>query len=116
MSTAFAGILPLRMNKRLEMLERLTASGTADSFGWYALALEYRKLGRIDDALRTFEALSEKDPDYLPLYLMAGQMLTAAGRRDEAVPWLERGLSLARRIGNGQAAGELEQALDLARD
>jgi tetratricopeptide (TPR) repeat protein len=103
------------MNKRLEMLERLTASGTADSFGWYALALEYRKLERIEDALRTFEALAERDPDYLPMYLMAGQMLTASGRANEAEPWLERGLLLARRSGNMQAAGELEQALELAR-
>jgi tetratricopeptide (TPR) repeat protein len=104
------------MNKRLEMLERLTASGTADSFGWYALALEYKKLGRTDDALKTFEALAERDPDYLPMYLMAGQLLTGAGRPGEAIGWLERGLDLARRVGNGQAAGELQQALELARD
>lgn len=104
------------MNKRLEMLERLTASGSADSFGWYALALEYRKLSRVDDALRTFDALAERDPDYLPMYLMAGQMLTAVGRPSEARSWLEKGLALARRVGNGQAAGELEQALELAHD
>ena len=104
------------MNKRLDMLVQLVASGTADSFGWYALALEYRKLGRIDDALKTFEALSERDPDYLPMYLMAGQMLTEADRLVDAVWWLERGLALARRVGNSQAAGELEQALDLVRD
>jgi tetratricopeptide (TPR) repeat protein len=104
------------VNKRLDMLVQLVASGTADSFGWYALALEYRKLGRIDDALKTFEALSERDPDYLPMYLMAGQMLTEADRLVDAVWWLERGLALARRVGNSQAAGELEQALDLVRD
>ena len=104
------------MNKRLDMLVRLVASGTADSFGWYALALEYRKLGRVDDALKTFEALAEKDPDYLPMYLMAGQMLTEADRLVDAVWWLESGLALAKRVGNSQAAGELEQALELVRD
>jgi tetratricopeptide (TPR) repeat protein len=97
------------------MLERLAASGSADSFGWYALALEYRKLGRIADALRTFDTLVERDPDYLPMYLMAGQMLIELDRRTEAATWLERGLALARKLGNSQAAGELEQALELAR-
>ena len=30
------------MNKRLEMLEKMTNSGQADSFAWYGLAMEYR--------------------------------------------------------------------------
>jgi predicted Zn-dependent protease len=99
------------MNKRLEMLEKMTASGQADSFAWYALAMEYRKEARIDDALRTFEALRERDPDYLAMYLMAGQMLNAASRGGEAKAWLEQGIALAREKGDGKALGELESEL-----
>lgn len=99
------------MNKRLEMLEKMVSSPNADSFARYALAMEYRKLGRSADALRAFEQLRERDGDYLPQYLMAGQLLLQEGRRDEARAWLEQGIAVARRQGNGQALGELESAL-----
>ena len=99
------------MNKRLEMLEKMVASGSADSFARYALALEYRKEKRIDDSLAAFTTLREKDPDYLPMYLMAGQLLIEAARGPEAKPWLEAGIELARRKGDSKALGELETAL-----
>jgi tetratricopeptide (TPR) repeat protein len=99
------------MNKRLSMLEKMTASGSADSFAWYALGLEYRKEARIDDALRAFEALRERDRDYLPMYLMVGQMLSEAARPADARPWLEQGIALARARGDSKAVGELEAEL-----
>ena len=102
------------MNKRLEMLEKLTRSGTADSFAWYALAMEYRKEKQTELALGTFATLRERDPDYVPMYLMAGQVLLEAGRDAEAVPWLEQGIEKARARGDMKALSELEQALVLA--
>ncbi len=101
------------MNKRLEMLEKLVAAGQADSFGRYALAMEYRKEQRVAEALAVFEALRKADPDYLPMYLMAGQLLIDASRPADARPWLEQGLALAKRKGDGKAAGEIEAALAL---
>jgi tetratricopeptide (TPR) repeat protein len=98
-------------NKRLALLERLIESGTADSFAHYGLAMEYKKLGRIDDALSAFTSLSEKDPAYVPQYLMAGQMLAAADRAEEARTWLEQGIAQAQRTGNSHALSELEGAL-----
>lgn len=99
------------MNKRLAFLEQTTRAGTADSFAWYALGLEYRKEGRMDDALGAFRSLRERDAGYLPLYLMAGQALIEAGRGSEAVEWLEAGIRLAREKGDGKTLGELESAL-----
>lgn len=99
------------MNKRLEMLEKLTSSGKADSFAWYALALEYKKEKNFDRALATFQKLRELDADYVPMYLMAGQMLMELERGSEAVPWLQQGLQKARALGDTKAAGELEHAL-----
>ncbi|HTQ07229.1 MAG TPA: tetratricopeptide repeat protein [Polyangiaceae bacterium] len=103
------------MNKRLAFLEATTQAGTADSFAWYALALEYRKEQRLDDAARAFVSLRAKDPGYLPLYLMAGQTLVEAGKPGEAAEWLEAGIVLARERGDSKTLGELESALaDLA--
>jgi predicted Zn-dependent protease len=99
------------VNKRLAFLEQTTRAGSADSFAWYALALEYRKEQRFDDAVAAFRSLREKDAGYLALYLMAGQTLIEAGRPGDAREWLEAGSALARARGDGKTLGELESAL-----
>jgi len=102
---------PGEPNKRLVLLERLLKSGQADSFAHYGLAMEYKKLGRIDDALSVFATLRQKDGAYVPQYLMAGQMLAGAGRSAEARDWLEQGIAQAQSAGNTHALSELEGAL-----
>jgi predicted Zn-dependent protease len=77
------------MNKRLLMLEKMVDSGQADSFARYALALEYKKDGQLESAIKAFAALRATDPNYLPQYLMAGQMLIDAGKKEEARDWLQ---------------------------
>ena len=98
-------------SKRLEVLIKMTSSPQADSFAWYALALEYKGLGRVDDALSTFAALRQKDAAYVPMYLMCGTMLIEANRRAEAKEWLLAGIGAARGKGDTHAAGEIEAAL-----
>jgi predicted Zn-dependent protease len=98
-------------SKRLEVLIKMTSRPDADSFAWYALALEYKGLGRVDDALATFTTLRAKDDSYVPMYLMCGTMLIEAGRRDEAKEWLTTGLTAAKKKGDSHAAGEIEGAL-----
>ena len=98
-------------DKRLAMLEELTAKGEADAFSWYALAMEYQSFGRVDDAFKAFVALRDKDETYVPMYLMCGTMLLGAGRTAEGREWLESGLLRAREKGDTHAASELEDAL-----
>src|SRR5438552_6000076 len=100
------------MTKRLALLEKIVAANTADSFTVYALAMEYRSLGRAEDALRTFEDLRKKDAKYVPMYLMAGQLLVEMGRPQEARQWFEAGIEAADRAGDGKAKGELIAALE----
>jgi predicted Zn-dependent protease len=99
------------VSKRLAYLEKLTSEGATDPFVWYGLALEYKTLGRLDDALRTFTSLRERAPDYVPMYLMCGQMLADAGKSD-ARGWLEAGVTVARAKRDTHALGEIEAALD----
>ena len=99
------------MNKRLAMLEKLTSSAQADSFAFYCLALEYRKEGRVDDAVGAFETLRGRDAGYLPMYLMAGQMLREAARLGDAAAWLKQGIELAKQKNDSKALGELESEL-----
>jgi predicted Zn-dependent protease len=77
--------------------------------------MEYRSLAMTDEALTTFEALRAQSPDYVPMYLMCGQMLETAGRADDARAWLEAGIQAARAKGDGHALSELEGALSALR-
>jgi predicted Zn-dependent protease len=99
------------MSKRLLFLEKTVKEGSQDPFAWYGLAMEYRKLERRDDALRVFADLRQREPGYVPMYLMCGQMLEEMGRRDEARQWLAAGIDAARAAGQTHALGELEGAL-----
>jgi predicted Zn-dependent protease len=99
-----------RSSKRLEFLQKV-ATGGDDPFAWYGLAMEYRSLERADEALATFETLRDKAPDYVPMYLMCGQMLESLGRIDDARAWLAAGVEAARNKGDSHALSELEGAL-----
>jgi len=103
------------MNKRLEYLSKLVQGGTADSFAHYALGLEYKKEQQLDAAIETFAKLRAKDPQYLPMYLMAGQLLVSLGRLPEAQAWLQAGIEVAKAQGSSQALGELQAELAQAR-
>jgi len=98
-------------SKRLAVLEKMTAGGSKDPFAWYGLALEYKGLGRNEDAVATFARLRELDAAYLPQYLMCGALLLELGRAAEARAWLTEGISVARAKGDAHALSELESAL-----
>ena len=98
-------------SKRLAVLEKMTGAGSRDPFAWYGLALEYKSLGRSDDAVATFTTLHGLDPAYIPQYLMCGTMLLDLGRAAEARTWLTQGIAAARAKGDTHALSELEDAL-----
>jgi tetratricopeptide (TPR) repeat protein len=99
------------MNRRLKLLEKLVREGSSEPFHAYALALEYKREERFDEALATFDSLRAAHPAYLPMYMMAGLMLAALDRTAEATLWFEQGLEVARRQGDAKTARELEDAL-----
>jgi tetratricopeptide (TPR) repeat protein len=109
-----AGVTP-RVSKRLEYLLKLTSRQDAaevDPFAWYGLAMEYRGLERYDEAFATFERLRSCAPEYVPMYLMCGQMLEKLGRGTDARSWLRAGIEAARQKGDAHALSELESALE----
>jgi hypothetical protein len=98
-------------SKRLAFLEKTTKEGSTDPMAWYGLAMEYRKLERWDEALQTFTTLRTMKADYVPMYLMCGQMLEGIARQEDAKEWLTAGIEQARKKGDGHAVSELESAL-----
>ncbi|MGA3119670.1 MAG: tetratricopeptide repeat protein [Polyangiaceae bacterium] len=99
------------MGKRLDFLLKVTSSGSDDPFAWYGLAMEYRSLSRLEEAVATFEALRGRTPDYVPMYLMCGQVLESLGRLDQARAWLSAGIEVAETKRDDHAVAELRTAL-----
>lgn len=97
---------------RLGMLEKLIVAKPDDPFPRYGLAMEYKKLGRHDEAVEAFEELTRVHPSYVPSYLMFGNLLEALGRAEAAVEVYTRGIEAARTAGDDHAAGELQAARD----
>lgn len=97
---------------RLKALLALAERDPAKAFTWYGIAMEYRSLGRVDDAVSTFRKLIGLDPKYVSAYHQLGLMLRDAGRGAEAREVLTEGVAMAERVGNGHAAGEMAEALD----
>ena len=93
------------------MLKEFIAARPGDPFPRYALALEYKNGGRLDEARAEFDTLMTAHPDYTAAYLHAGNTLLALGLRDEARAIYERGIEACARGGDAHARGELEGAL-----
>ncbi len=98
-------------NARIAKLRAFAEARPQDPFPRYALALEHRNAGAHAEALAVFGELIAAHPDYVPSYLHAGNASVAVGDREGARGLWQRGLEVARRKGDGHAAGELEGAL-----
>ena len=96
---------------RLETLRRIAAQRPDDPFPQYGLAMELRSEGKPDEALEIFARLRASAPDYVPQYLMHGQVLAGLERKAEAKAVLEAGIEVAKKKGDGHAASELQDAL-----
>jgi predicted RNA polymerase sigma factor len=100
------------MNKRLEMLEKLIAQGSRDPFVRYARALELRALGELGQALAALDEVRALHADYVPTFLMAGQIATQLGDTARAREWYAQGIEVARAARDEHARTELQAALD----
>lgn len=79
---------------RIEELRRRIHLDPA-SIAFAALAEEYRKQGRFDEAIETCMAGLQRHPAYLSAHVTLGRALIAIGRYDEASQQLEEVLRVA---------------------
>lgn len=97
---------------RIAAFQEILTQDPRNAFARYGLAMEHRQRGENSQALTEFDALERQQPDYVPGYQMAAQLLLSLGRNDEARVRLERGLAVAQRAGNRHAVSEMEDMLD----
>ena len=97
---------------RLARLRQLVAKGSGGPFPLYGLAMEYKRLGRFEEALQAFGRLVDLHPQYVPAYYQFGSALVLSGEIGEARKTLARGIRIAESQGNQHAREELVRALE----
>lgn len=97
---------------RLGMLRKMAAAKPDEPFPAYGLAMELSKQGHTGEARTTFAALVGRLPDYVPAYLMYGNLLVSMGAKADAAAVFTTGIDAAKRGGDDHARGELQGALD----
>lgn len=102
--------------ERIDKLKAFLVANPDDSFLKHALALEYVKLGDEAGARQLFEEVLGADPGYVGSYYHLGKLLERTGEPQLAIEWYEKGLAAAKAAGDRHAYGELQGALDDARD
>ena len=96
---------------RRQMLEEFVAKKPDDAFSRYGLAMECMNGGDSAAADEHFRALLELNADYIPAYLMYGQLLARESRTGEAKQILSTGMAAAARKGDQHARSEMEALL-----
>ena len=96
---------------RRQMLEEFVAKKPHDAFSRYGLAMECMNSGDPAAAGTHFRALLEGNADYIPAYLMYGQLLARESRINEARQILSRGIAAAAKKGDQHARSEMEALL-----
>ena len=97
---------------RIAMLKEILAENPSDAFARYGLAMEYANTGDTATALAEYGKIVESNPEYVPAYQMAGQLMMNLGRDADAREWFNKGIAAARRAGNRHAESEMQGMLD----
>ena len=97
---------------RLDMLKSMLEQDPDDEFSRYALALELKKIGKVEPALEHLGELIERHPDYVPAYFMSSQYFAELGRMEEAKKRLKKGIAIATKMHDHHARKEMVEYLE----
>lgn len=97
---------------RRQLLEEFVAKEPDDAFSRYGLAMECMNNADPSAADTHFRALLERNADYIPAYLMYGQLLARESRLAEAKHILSTGIAAATKKGDQHASSEMEALLN----
>ncbi|MEM1012856.1 MAG: tetratricopeptide repeat protein [Planctomycetota bacterium] len=101
------------MADRQKELSRHLERDPGDPFLRYAMAMEHKKAGRLDEALDWFGKTLEADETYCYAHYQIGQVHEQREDNDAASAAYEKGIAAAKKHNDAHAAGEMQVALDL---
>ncbi len=94
------------MSRIEKLLEYIKQNGK-DSFLQHALALEYIKIDRDEEARNVFNELLLREPTYVGSYYHLGKLLERDGNFEKAIKIYERGMQEAKKAGDMHSYNEL---------
>lgn len=97
---------------RIEKLKEFLASSPEDNFIQHALAMEYIKLGKEQEAQILLEKLLNRDEKYVGSYYHLARLLERTGKKEDAIRWYEKGMQISKEAGDMHAFNELRSAYD----
>jgi len=97
------------VSSRLEKLQKFLQDEPDDVFTHYAIALEFKSMGRMQEAIEKFEEVIALDPDYIAAYHQLGLLFADMEQKERALEFLERGIVVAKRTGDVHAQQEMEE-------
>ncbi len=97
---------------RVEKIKEMLIENPDDSFLCHALALEYIKIGKDEDARRLFETLLNREPGYIGSYYHLAKLLERIGETNEAIRIYEKGMEEAKKAGDNHSLSELRSAFE----
>ena len=97
---------------KIEKLKEYLQASPGDSFLQHALALEYIKIGKDEEARQLFESILNLEPGYVGTYYHLAKLLERVGETENAVKIYEKGMEETKRSGNNHAYGELKAAYE----
>jgi len=100
------------MNDRIEKLKTFLKESPSDSFLNHALALEYIKLGNDAEARLLFEKNKSANPNYIATYYHLGKLLERQGEEKQATEIYEKGMQVAKLVGDMHSYNELQGAYE----
>lgn len=97
---------------KIDQIKDLLKNDPTDGFLQHALALEYVKLADDETAKKVFENLLQQDPAYIGSYYHLAKLLERQGLNDEAILIYEKGMTIAKKLGEQHALSELRSAYE----
>jgi hypothetical protein len=92
---------------RRQVLEEFVQKSPGDAFSRYGLAMECMSTGDASAAMLNFDLLLQQHADYIPAYLMYGQLLVRESRPEDAKQLLTTGVAAACKKGDQHAVSEM---------
>jgi len=101
------------MPTRLEQLQKMLDREPNDTFLLYGLAMEHKKSGDTEQALRLLEKVVQLDPGHGYAFFQRGQIEESRGDTAAAKKAYADGIAASTKSGDAHARSELEGALSM---
>ena len=101
---------------RIEKLKEYMKTADKDSFLQHALALEYIKVGKDEEARILFDEILKREPTYIGSYYHLGKLLERMGDSSKALHIYKKGMEMSKAAGDQHSYNELQAAYEDAEE